>query len=531
MQRSILIIDDSPEDLDKYQRALEKIGDASYAVASARDGNAGLAQIESVKPDCVLLDYSLPGNDGVAILQRIRVRYPYMPVVVLTGQGNESIAVRVMKAGGQDYICKSDITPDSLHRIIGNAILQCQERQANKSGKPTASTVLVIDDNPDDRESFMRMLKKVEGITYRYAEAADGLKGVEMIRTLNPDCVLLDYSLPGYNGLEILKRLRASYAFVPVIMLTGQGNETIAVQAMKEGAQDYLVKAVMTPELLHRTITSAIEHVSMESALKEHQDEIQRQAEELKYINEELETFTYIASHDMRSPLVSLKGFSNELSRAVGVVLLHLERQLPNLPEADREMVREELSQHMPKALRYIVMATERMERLTGSILKLSRLGRGEILLEPIQTRSLVENCLTSMAHQIEKSGTKIEIETLPDIVADRAFVEQVFGNILDNALKYLDPSRPGAIHIKGEQNGNQAAFSVTDNGRGIAKDDMHKVFEIFRRAGNVESIPGEGMGMPYVRTIVRRHQGNIWLESAPGEGTTVHFTLFNPAA
>ena len=391
--------------------------------------------------------------------------------------------------------------------------------------------VLIIDDNSDDREALVRTLKKVDGAVYRYAEAADGLKGVEMAAQKRPDCVLLDYSLPGYNGVEILKRLRAADAFLPIIMLTGQGNETIAVQAMKEGAQDYLVKSTILPDLLHRTITSAIDHVSMERTLKEHQDEIKRQAEELKYINEELETFTYIASHDMRSPLVSLKGFSSELDRAAGETVSRLERMLPGLPEGERDAVRQALCERMPKALRFIMSAADRMERLTSSILKLSRLGHREIMFEPVETRILVDQCLAALAHQIGQTHTTIEMGELPNVVADRVAIEQVFGNLLDNAIKYLDPARPGLIRVMGEKNGTHAVFTVADNGRGIADDDKHKVFEIFRRAGDVDNIPGEGMGMSYVRMIVRRHQGNIWLESKPGKGTSVHFTIADRVA
>jgi len=384
--------------------------------------------------------------------------------------------------------------------------------------------VLIVDDNPDDRESLVRMLRKVEGATYRYIEAADGLKGVEMVSQHRPDCMLLDYSLPGHNGLEILKRLRPADQFLPVIMLTGQGNEAIAVQAMKEGAQDYLVKSAITPELLHRTVSSAVDHMVLKHSLQE-------QADELKYINGELETFTYIASHDMRSPLVSLKGFSGELNRALKIVASHIEGLLAGLPEADSKIVQEELCQRIPKALGYISAAADKIDRLSGSILKLSRLGRQEIAFEPIETRTMVDQCLASLAHQIEKTKTTVEMSELPNITADRASLEQVFGNLLDNALKYIDPSRPGNIRIEGKKNGTYTSFSVIDNGRGIAEDDLHKVFEIFRRAGDVENIPGEGMGIPYVRAIVRRHQGRIWVESTPDKGTSVHFTISNQAA
>ncbi len=134
-------------------------------------------------------------------------------------------------------------------------------------------TVLVIDDNPDDREAFRRALKKSDG-SYAALEAADGPSGIAMIEQHRPDCVLLDYSLPGLNGIAALQRIHEVDAFLPVIMLTGQGSEAIAVQAMKEGAQNYLVKTALTPVLLHRAILSAIEHASLERKIAEQRREI-----------------------------------------------------------------------------------------------------------------------------------------------------------------------------------------------------------------------------------------------------------------
>src|SRR5262249_34694326 len=160
------------------------------------------------------------------------------------------------------------------------------------------------------------------------------------------------------------------------------------------------------------------------------------------------ETFTYIASHDMRSPLVSLKGFSGELGHATKTIAARIEGMAAGLSEGDQKILREELGQRIPKALNFISAAADKIDRLSGSILKLSRLGRREITCEPIETKNLVDQCLTSLAHQIEKTHTTVEVSELPNINADRAFIEQVFGNLLDNAIKYLDPTRPGHIRI-----------------------------------------------------------------------------------
>lgn len=391
--------------------------------------------------------------------------------------------------------------------------------------------ILIIEDNPDDREMVLRHLKRITDTCYRCIEAASGEQGLIVAEQHRPVCVLLDYSLPGQDGIGVLKRIREKDALLPVIMLTGQGNESIAVNAMKEGAMDYLVKSAITPETLQRSISSAIEYARMERKLREQRGRIQKQAEELELINEELETFTYIASHDLRSPLVNLKGFSGELHRSIDAIIPLLEKAIPHLSEIEGEILRKETCQRMPKSLAYIVTAAEKMDRLTDAILKLSRLGRKEIHFEPINTTTLVKQCLAALEHQIQKTGTVVEMDGLPEIMGDRTSIEQVFGNLLDNALKYLDPSRPGHIRISGTNEFNFTVFKVEDNGRGIARDDLHKVFEIFRRAGDVANIPGEGMGMSYVRAIVKRHGGSIWCESTLGQGTTFYFTIAQPQA
>ena len=123
-----------------------------------------------------------------------------------------------------------------------------------------------------------------------------------------------------------------------------------------------------------------------------------------------------------------------------------------------------------------------------------------------------------------------MEIEgELPPIFGDKICIEQVFHNLLDNALKYLDAARPGHIRITAMPGDDFNTFSVHDNGTGIAEEEKHKVFEIFRRGAEVSHVPGEGMGMAYVRTIVKRHGGTIGFESSLGKGSSFHFTIAKP--
>jgi signal transduction histidine kinase len=183
------------------------------------------------------------------------------------------------------------------------------------------------------------------------------------------------------------------------------------------------------------------------------------------------------------------------------------------------------LQEDAPEALGFIDSSVTRMDRFINALLKLSRLGRRELDLEPLDMDALVQATLQTLAHQIEEREVSVTVGSLSEVIADRTSMEQIMGNLLNNAVIYLDPDCPGEIEITAESSPNETTFHVHDNGRGIAEGDMDKVFTPFRRAGR-QDVPGEGMGLPYVQALVRRHGGRIWVESEPGKGSTFHFTI-----
>ena len=242
--------------------------------------------------------------------------------------------------------------------------------------------------------------------------------------------------------------------------------------------------------------------------------------------NKELEDFTYIASHDLRSPLVNLKGFAGEIEYGLQVVREYIDETLPasNWPKA--QAVKDALGQDIQQSLDFIKASVTKMERLTRAILELSRVGRRQLRFELLDMRQIVDNCLKPLQHQINHKNVTVELSDLPDSKGDAVAIEQVFGNLIDNALKYLDPERQGHIKIGGIATVSENVYYVTDNGRGIRQEDLKKVFELFKRAGKHADIPGEGMGLSYVQTILRRHGGSIWLESELDRGTTFYFSI-----
>ena len=235
---------------------------------------------------------------------------------------------------------------------------------------------------------------------------------------------------------------------------------------------------------------------------------------DLQAANEEIQRFAYIVSHDLRAPLVNIMGFTSEL-----------EQSSAQLSQAAADMgmaaeLREPLIEETAEALRFIKASTGKMDRLINAILKLSREGRRVLTPERLDMAQVFGGLVESMRHQMTDHNAEIAIEAVPNLVADRVAIEQIFGNVIDNALKYLQPGRPGVVRIGGRLENGLARFDIADNGRGIAKRDYERVFELFRRAGD-QTVPGEGIGLAHVRSLVRRIGGSIDCVSALGEGTT----------
>ena len=255
------------------------------------------------------------------------------------------------------------------------------------------------------------------------------------------------------------------------------------------------------------------------------EQQLQRYADELEQRNREIRDFTYIVSHDFRAPLVNLKGFSAELRSAAQVIEAAMPGAEPHLDETQRQAVAMALQEDVPEALDFIESSVSQMDKYISAMLKLSRLGRREIKPEPVDMETLVRDILETLAHQIAERQAKVTVGPLPQMVADRTSMEQIIGNLLSNALKFLDPEGPGEIEISGERRDGETTFQVRDNGRGISPEDLDKVFMPFRRVGRQDT-PGEGMGLPYVQALVRRHGGQIRCESELGMGTTFTFSI-----
>jgi PAS domain S-box-containing protein len=264
------------------------------------------------------------------------------------------------------------------------------------------------------------------------------------------------------------------------------------------------------------------------TARKQAEERLRRYSAELAESSEEVKRFTYIVSHDLRAPLVNLKGFNQELRSSLEALEPALRAGMAALSPEQRQSLVAILEIDIPEAQRFIDASVTRMDRYINALLKLARLGRQEFYLERLDMRAIVEQALSTLAHPIEEKGVQVVLGPLPPVVADHLAMDQVIGNLLHNAVQYLDPDRPGRIEIRGEAFPENTRYTIQDNGRGIAPEFADRVFAPFRRASSPD-IPGEGMGLAYVQTLVRRLGGRIGFESTPGQGAVFSFTIPNP--
>ena len=257
---------------------------------------------------------------------------------------------------------------------------------------------------------------------------------------------------------------------------------------------------------------------------------------DLREANNEVQRFAHIVSHDLRSPLVNIMGFTSELEELRGDIFRRIAalRQSaaaapPPAIAVDGEPALEgadlQLSQDFSEALGFIKSSIGKMDRLITAILSLTREGRRQFDPVKIDTGELIETVVATLAHQAAEANATIKIAALPNIVSDRLALEQIFSNLIDNAIKYLKPGIPGEISVNGRTKLGFAIFEVADNGRGIDPKDHERIFDLFRRAG-AQDRPGQGIGLAHVRALVRRLGGTMSVASELNNGSTFAITL-----
>jgi signal transduction histidine kinase len=268
----------------------------------------------------------------------------------------------------------------------------------------------------------------------------------------------------------------------------------------------------------------------LEQRVLERTAELAQANRDLAHRQQENELFVYSVSHDLRSPLVNLKGFSQELAEVCAEVRALLADE--SVPQSLRERGLTLVDNEMSESIGFIQTAVTRLSRIIDALLQLSRVGRVEYQWQTVDVAPLVQAIIASMAVTIDEKGAHVSVDPLPAVWGDPLAIEQVFANLISNALNYLDPARPGCVVIGCSDEATVTGpgqalytFYVRDNGLGIPEAHRPRLFQAFQRL-HPQMAEGEGMGLMTVRRIVERHAGKIWVESTAGVGSTFFVTL-----
>jgi signal transduction histidine kinase len=396
-----------------------------------------------------------------------------------------------------------------------------------------ALKILLIEDNPGDARLIREMLNESQRAPF-VLEWCDRLNnGLQKLLEAGVDVVLLDLGLNDSQGLDTYERVHTQVPGIPIVVLSGLHDETIAVKAVRDGAQDYLVKGQIDGNLLSRSIRYAIERKNAEERLQDAYASLERRVEErtvelvnlnhqlkeeieirkraendlraltseLKYSNTSLQNFTHVISHDLKSPLHTIGGFANRLAR----------RYKGKLDEGADDILDE------------IISGVMRMQDRIKDLLEYSQVVTKKIQFRPISCTLVVKKAISNLKALIDANDANVRYDDLPTIMADSSQLISLFQNLIDNAIKYRGVDTP-MIHISAEQKGDEWLFSVRDNGIGIDLKNSERIFGMFQRINSDR--PGTGIGLATCKEIVERHGGRIWVESNSGDGSAFCFTL-----
>jgi signal transduction histidine kinase len=393
-------------------------------------------------------------------------------------------------------------------------------------------------DNPVQVENAKRLRAPVETRLQEFAKAIDFVKrndlagGVAMLREIGANET--DEQM---NSIANAMRTEENELFV-LRTATADRTQRLASIVTVVGSGLVVALAAISIFLVRRSASARDE---AEAQLRDNNFNLETTVDErtadLREANDEIQRFAYIVSHDLRSPLVNIMGFTSELEELRGDIFKRIAALAPaavsssTVPvtagetEPVLEGADQQLSQDFTEALGFIKSSIAKMDRLITAILNLTREGRREFVPVKIDTRELIESIVGTVAHQASEAEAQIRIEPLPNIVSDRLALEQIFSNLIDNALKYLKPGVPGDITIRGRTKLGFAIFEIADNGRGIDPKDHQRIFDLFRRAGTQDK-PGQGIGLAHVRALVRRLGGTMSVASELHNGSAFTITL-----
>jgi signal transduction histidine kinase len=360
--------------------------------------------------------------------------------------------------------------------------------------------VLLLEDNPMDSELTLQELRK-GGFNVSADTATNAEEFARQVKANQYHIVLADYTLPQWTGMDALQLLRGQSLDTPLILVTGSLGEEKAVECLKQGATDYVLKDRISR--LPLAVRRALEEKRLRQEHREAEADLARKVKELARSNAELEQLAYVASHDLQEPLRMVSSYTQLLAK-------RYQGQLDS--DAD-------------KFIAYAVDGANRMQRLIQDLLAYSRVGKGQKDLVETSSEAALQHALTNLSQAITENNAVITHDPMPPVAINEVQLTQLFQNLVANAIKYHGPEVP-RIHVFSSTKDKELTFFVQDNGIGISAQYFERIFVMFQRLHARDEFSGTGIGLAISKKIIERHGGRISVESEPGKGSTFSFSL-----
>jgi signal transduction histidine kinase len=363
-----------------------------------------------------------------------------------------------------------------------------------------AARLLIVDDESAQMRALCDTLS-VEGYaTHGYSSAQAALKA---LRPGEFDLLLTDLMMPEMDGITLINAAREIDSTLGAVVMTGHGTIDTAVQAMKVGAFDYILKPFKLNVILP-VISRALDVQRLRRENAELQAREQQRSEELAAAYQDLESFSYSISHDLRAPLRTIDSFVQVLE----------------------EDFAEGLGEEGRRVIGIIRRGSKTMDQLIVGLLEFSRVGRERLDPNRIDMTALAGAAAAEVMAVYTGPKPHIDIGDLPSVAGDATVIRQVWCNLIGNALKYSAKRPEPRVRVSGRIEGQEAIFQVEDNGAGFDMRYADKLFGVFQRLHRTEDFSGTGVGLAIVHRIITRHGGRISAQGAPDAGACFQFAL-----
>ncbi|MGE0546302.1 MAG: response regulator [Kofleriaceae bacterium] len=519
-QTTVLVIDDSTTFREALRDALERAG---YAVIVATNGEHGLQLAAARRPSAIIVDSEMPGIDGVTVIRKVRLDAALRgtPCLLLTASEDAGAELRALDAGADVFVHKEE----DVELILARLAAALRSAGTQRQGAPSLAgpkRILAVDDSPSYLHELSTMLR---GEGYDVVLARSGEEAIEMLAVQPVDCILLDLMMPGIDGRETCRRIKASPVVrdIPVVMLTALEQREAMIAGLSTGADDFIskssefdvLKARVHAQLRRKQFEDEnrkIREDLLRSELRAAEERAARELAEtradlvgeLERKNKELEAFSYSVSHDLRTPLRTIDGFSKAL----------LDENFGSLDERGRNY------------LQRVRAAAQRMSELIDDMLQLSRVSLAELTRDTVNLTAVARSVADELARSNPDRTVDIEVQPGLSVVGDVRLLRVLLENLIGNAWKFTAKVEAPAIRIGCEERAEGTAYFVQDNGAGFDMAYAEKLFRPFQRLHSDKEFPGTGIGLATVYRIVDRHGGRVWAESAVGRGAKFLFTL-----